>query len=162
MKKVKGYISDSNKIRMLITSSIIILLSIIFVYINYTDVVNANNINRDLRKKLDNMDIVIGGETVGIKLLATGVLIMGVDRDDIDLEIADVILKVNGNKVESNAELQNFTTSSNGQKMKLEVMRKNQIFEFEVTPIFDELSKDYKLGLWVKDSSAGVRNNNLL
>ncbi len=156
MNKVKGYLSDSSKMKILIISCIIILLSTIFVYINYTDIVSVNNINKDLKQKIDDMDIIIGGETVGIKLLATGVLIMGIDRDDVDFKIADVILKVNGNKVESNAELQNFTTSSKGQKMILEVMRKDKIYEFEVTPIFDELSNEYRLGLWVKDSSAGV------
>lgn len=156
MKKIREYITESNKKRVLITSLIIVLLSIAFVYLNYTDVVNAYSINKDLRKKIDNMDIVIGGETVGIKLLATGVLIMGIDRDDVDLAVADVILKVNGNIVESNAELQNFTSNSNGEKMKLEVMRKEKIFDAYITPIFDDLSNDYKLGLWVKDSSAGV------
>ncbi|MDD2376464.1 MAG: SpoIVB peptidase [Clostridia bacterium] len=156
MKKNRKYIFENKKTRILIISCIIIVLSIVFVYINYTDVVNSYSINKDLRKKINNMDIVIGGETVGIKLLATGVLIMGLDRDDVNLEIADVILKVDGNQVESNAELQNFTQLSKGQKMKLEIMRKDQIFEIEVTPTFDELSNEYKLGLWVKDSSAGV------
>ncbi|MDF2865590.1 MAG: spoIVB [Clostridia bacterium] len=156
MKKFKEYIFENKKTRVIIISCIIVLLSITFVYINYTDVINAYGISKDLRKKIDNMDIVIGGETVGIKLLATGVLIMGIDRDDINLEIADIILKVNDNKVESNAELQNFTTNSKGQKLKLEVMRKDKTFESYITPIFDELSNDYKLGLWVKDSSAGV------
>jgi len=156
MKKNRDYIFDNKKTRVLIISCVIIVLSIAFVYINYTDVVNAYSINTDVKKKINNMDIVIGGETVGIKLLATGVLIMGLDRDDVNLEIADVILKVNGNKVESNAELQNLTKISNGKEMKLEIMRKDKIFEVVIIPTFDELSSEFKLGLWVKDSSAGV------
>jgi len=156
MKKNRYYIFDNKKTRVLIISCVIIVLSIAFVYINYTDVVNAYSINTDVKKKINNMDIVIGGETVGIKLLATGVLIMGLDRDDVNLEIADVILKVNGNKVESNAELQNLTKISNGKEMKLEIMRKDKIFEVVIIPTFDELSSEFKLGLWVKDSSAGV------
>jgi len=156
MKKNKKYIFENRKTRVLVISCIIIVLSIAFAYINYEDVVNAYSINTDIKKKINNMEIVIGGETVGIKLLATGVLIMGLDREDVNLEIADVILKVNGNKVESNAELQNFTKISDGKEMKLEIMRKDKISEVGITPIFDELSNEYKLGLWVKDSSAGV------
>lgn len=156
MKENKEYKFGNNKTRVLIISCIIIVLSITLVYINYTDVVSSYSINKDVKKKINNMDIVIGGETVGIKLLATGVLVMGLDRNDTDLEIADIILKVNGSKVESNAELENFIKISNGQKLKLEVMRKDKIFETELTPTFDELSNEYKLGLWVKDSSAGV------
>jgi stage IV sporulation protein B len=156
MKKNRKYIFENKKTRILIIICVIIVLSIAFVYINYADVVNAYSINTDVKKKIDNMDIVIGGETVGIKLLATGVLIMGLDRNDVNLEIADVILKVNGTKVESNAELQNLTKISAGKEMKLEIMRKEKTFEVGITPTFDELSNEYKLGLWVKDSSAGV------
>lgn len=156
MEKNNERISENKKLRVIIISCMIILLCAAFVYINYTDILNTFCISRDVKKKLDNMDIVIGGETVGIKLLATGVLIMNVDRYDTDLKIADVILKVNGSKVESNAELQNFVKNSNGGKMVLEVMRNDKVFEVSVTPTFDELSNEYKLGLWVKDSSAGV------
>lgn len=156
MEKNNVYISRNKKLRVVIISFMIILLCAAFVYINYTDILNTFCINKDVKKKLDNMDIVIGGETVGIKLLATGVLIMNVDRYDIDLKIADVILKVNGTKVESNAELQTFVKNSNGKEMLLEVMRSDNVFEVTVTPTFDELSNEYKLGLWVKDSSAGV------
>lgn len=134
----------------------VILLSAVFVFMNYTDVVNAICISKNVKQKLNNMDIVIGGEAVGIKLLATGVLVMNIDRYDAELKIADVILKVNGNKVETNAKLQNSVKNSNGENLKLEVMRKDQIFEVNILPIFDDVSNEYKLGLWVKDSSAGV------
>ena len=156
MKKRIEYIFENKKTKIIIISCIIIVLSIVFVYINYKDIVNIYIFNKDLKQEVDNMDIVIGGETVGIKLLATGILVMGLDRYDLGLEVADVILKVNDSKVESNSEFQNFIQLSAGQKMKLQVMRKDKIFEVEVTPTFDELSDEYKLGVWVKDSSAGV------
>lgn len=156
MKKIREYILSNRKVKVLVISCLIVILIIAFVFLNTTDVLNTYSLGKDVKDKIDNMDIVIGGETVGIKLLATGVLIMSVDRFDADLQIADIILKVNGTKVESNAELQNFTKNSNGQKMTLEVMRKDQIFNVEITPEFDALSNEYKLGLWVKDSSAGV------
>jgi stage IV sporulation protein B len=156
MKNIKKYIFENDKIRVLTTSCIIIILIITLIYMNYTDIASIYSIDKNLKEKIDNMDIVLGGETVGIKLLATGVLIMGVDRADVNIQIADVILKVNESKIESNAELQNFTINCNGQNLKLEIMRNEKIFETEITPIFDDLSNEYKLGLWVKDSSAGV------
>lgn len=156
MGKIKEYISNNKRIKIIIISCIIVLLSVTFVYINYIDIFNSYSISKDVKEKLKNMDIVIGGETVGIKLLATGVLIMGIDRYDTDLKIADIILKVNGSTVESDAEVQNFLKSSNGEKLSLEVMRQDKVFETEITPTFDEISNEYRLGLWVKDSSAGV------
>ena len=58
--------------------------------------------NRDNKvyEEIENMDIILGGEAVGIKLLATGVLVMGNDRQDSPLEIGDIILEVNNNKIE--------------------------------------------------------------
>ncbi|MEG2235958.1 MAG: SpoIVB peptidase [Clostridia bacterium] len=154
MNKFKQYL-EKNK-RIILSVFIIVILIIFFLVINYSDIINVYANNKITKSKINNMDIVIGGETVGIKLLATGVLVMQLDRDDTSLQIADVILKVNNVKIETNIELQNLAKNSNGKKLNLEIMRKDKIFNLEITPIFDELTNEYKLGLWVKDSSAGV------
>ena len=59
-----------------------------------------------IEKQSENMQIVLGGEAVGIKLLATGVLVMQVDREDVDIKVGDIILSVNGEQVDTNAKLQ--------------------------------------------------------
>lgn len=102
------------------------------------------------------MEIVPGGEAVGIKLLATGVLVMGIDREDSELQIGDIILKVNDTRIESNSELGNFAKSSGGNSLNLVVDRKGKLFTTSIRPNYDNLTEEYKLGLWVKDSSAGV------
>lgn len=152
MDKIKKYIQKN--LRVIISLSVIIILIFSFVFVNYSEFTNVYGSN--IQKKISDMDIVIGGETIGIKLLATGVLVMSLDRDDVDIQVADIILKVNNVKIETNAELQNMTKNSNGKKLDLEIMRKEKIFNTQISPIFDELSGEYKLGLWVKDSSAGV------
>lgn len=88
--------------------------------------------------------------------MATGVLVMGIDREDTSLQVGDIILKVNDEKVESNLELLNYAKVSNGKELTLQVSRQNEIFSTSIFPIKDEISGEYKLGLWVKDSSAGV------
>lgn len=138
------------------TTIIIMLLIVIYTYINInqTETVYSNNAIVD--KALENMEIVLGGETIGIKLLATGVLVTGIDRKDNLFEIGDIILKVNNNPVTTNKELLQYAKDSKGNNLNLEISRKNNILNIEVLPILDEKIKEYKIGLWVKDSSAGV------
>ena len=147
-------IINKNKI---VSLSTIIFLTIVFIILNFTSFfnivyskINKNNVKKELPS------VYVGGECVGIKLLATGVLVMDVDREDTDLKIGDIILKVNDQKIESNLELVDFAKKSNGENLNLEVNRNGEIINVTLTPIMDSLSNEYKLGLWVKDSSAGI------
>ncbi len=97
---------------------------------------------------------IVGGETVGIKLLATGVLVVGIDRDGTELQIGDIILEVNGCKIETNSELQEYVAL--GEELELKVSRNEEIKSIKIMPKLSTNSNEYKLGLWVKDSSAGV------
>lgn len=111
--------------------------------------------------------VVVSGDACGIKLLASGVLVMGFDTiqteegevyvaDGVDLKIGDIILEVNDTKVETNVELMQKTKESNGEKMKLKVLRENKTHITYIKPVKSLMYNEYKLGLWVKDSSAGV------
>ena len=103
---------------------------------------------------LKEKEYYVGGEAIGIKLLASGVLVMGVEREDIDLKIGDIILEVNGCKIETDAELEEYATI--GETLNLTVSRDEKIINVAVEPKLNENTKTYRLGLWVKDSSAGV------
>ncbi len=96
----------------------------------------------------------IGGDVIGIKLLATGVLVMGKDDESCPLNVGDIILEVNGEKIETGAALEEY--ASRGEKLSLKVSRKGKEELFEVSPKYNSISEKYRLGLWVKDSSAGV------
>lgn len=128
-----------------LTVCIILSFSVINIFRN-----NEETIACALKEK----EYYIGGETVGIKLLASGVLIVGSDREDAKLQIGDIILKVNGNKIETDAQLEEY--ASLGENLELTVLREDKEILVNITPKFNETSKKYRLGLWVKDSSAGV------
>lgn len=99
-------------------------------------------------------EYVLGGEAVGIKLLASGVLVMGIDRTDTELKIGDIILEVNGCKIETNVELEEYAEL--GQKLDFTVQRNDKKIHIEMEPKLSDSTGEYRLGLWVKDSSAGV------
>ena len=144
------------KNKKILISVIIIIIVIVYLLINNyktIDVISKNSISKE---EIKNMEFVLGGEAVGIKLLATGVLVVGIDRNNTNLEIGDIILKVNNNKIDTNQQLLQYSQSSNGNNLILEVNRKGKIFKINLKPNIDKITNEYKLGLWVKDSSAGV------
>lgn len=138
-----------NKKKIIIASIfILILVSCIFTYVFLYR--NEETIACSFKEK----EYYVGGEAVGIKLLASGVLVMGVDRDDCDLQIGDIILQVNGQKIETDAQLQEF--ASKGNNLDLTVLRQDKNINIQIAPKYNETTGEYRLGLWVKDSSAGV------
>ena len=145
-----------NKKKYIIFGFVISILLFTYCFFNYNKLIAVYNLQKDIETKVENMDIVLGGDAVGIKLLATGVLVVGIDRQDIGIEIGDIILEVNGTKIESNDELIRFVNESNGNSLELKVNRQGKEFNTSVTPNYDKLSDSYKLEMWVKDSSAGV------
>ena len=147
---------EINNKKIIISISCVIILILSYIAINYRELNAIYAIENKIYKETENMSIVVGGEAAGIKLLATGVLVMGIDRNDTDIQVGDIILEVDGNKIETNLELVDYAKKSNGKELKLEINRKDEIKEIKIIPELDEISKEYKLGLWVKDSSAGV------
>ena len=146
-----------------ITCLILVIFLIIYYFIfNFDSIKSVYTVDKNIEKKIKNMEFYLGGEAVGIKLLATGVLVMGIDRADTSLQIGDIILEVNDTKIESNIELLDYAKKSDGKKIKLTIDRNGEEFETEITPLIDNISKEYKLGLWVKDSTARCWNNDFL
>lgn len=136
--------------------TLLILLSI-YIGMNYSKLRSVYNKQYDIKEKIENMSFCIGGDVVGIKLLATGVLVIGTeDKLNNIIQIGDIILSVDGNKISTGSELSEYAKNSNGNKLTLEVSRNEKISNILVSPKYDELSESYTLGLWVKDSSAGV------
>ena len=108
---------------------------------NYNKLIAVYNLQKSVEEKVKDMDIVIGGEAVGIKLLATGVLVVGIDRENIGVEVGDIILEVNNTKIESNDELIQFVRDSNGNDLNLKINRQGKEFNVTVKPNYDEVSE---------------------
>lgn len=133
------------------------LLIGIYIFINYAELKSVYNKHNNVNEMLKDMDIYLGGDAVGIKLLATGVLVIGVDDENLEkIFIGDIILKVDDEEINTGNSLAMKAKNSNGKKLKLEINRQGKIINIDIIPKYDELANEYKLGLFVKDSSAGV------
>ncbi len=105
------------------------------------------------------------GETVGIKLYTDGLLVVGVtDVEDVSgnkissardsgIRAGDIILSADGHALESNEELSEVAEASGGE-VTLTVKRGENTREVSVKPALT--AEGPKLGLWVRDSTAGI------
>ena len=69
-------------------------------------IANFNNLIQDL-------DFAIGGEVAGIKILANGVLVIGVDDVRSGIKEGDIILSLDGVDIESNADIVEYINIKN-------------------------------------------------
>ncbi|MEG2460603.1 MAG: SpoIVB peptidase [Clostridia bacterium] len=159
--------TPNSKLKYIVAIAFILSIIYIYGYMRSKETVETMSKQKILNEDVKDMDIVLGGEPTGIRLLASGVLVMGIDYVDtasgqrntlegVNLSIGDIILEVNDIKVETNEELMQITKKSNGQSLKLRVCRKGKEHITNIVPALSKTNGQYKLGLWVKDSSAGV------
>lgn len=116
---------------------------------------------------LDEVEVIPSGEIVGIKLYTSGVLVVGTSSiegndgqyhkpfSETDIKEGDSIVAINDNIVNNTKELINSINESNGNKIKITYVREENQKECEIIPVKDK-SNEYKIGLWVRDSAAGV------
>lgn len=71
------------------------------------------------------------------------------------IEEGDRIIKINNTQIDSTDELIETVNMSNGKELKVEYVHEQETKECSITPV-KQSDNEYKLGLWVRDSAAGV------
>ena len=107
-----------------------------------------------------------GGQAVGVALQTKGVLVVGTsdlggDNGASPARLAgirpgDVLEQLGGQQIESAAHLSQLVAQGAGKPMLVQLMRDNRPMEVSLTPKRDQASGSYRLGIWVRDSTAGV------
>lgn len=118
---------------------------------------------------LDDIRIVPGGQSIGVQLHTHGVLVVGhhliengqtslSPGEDADIEVGDMILKVNGDDLKEMTDLKPYVESAgkNDEHVTLTVKRDQKTFETKLKPVLDKKDNQYKIGLYIRDSAAGI------
>lgn len=114
----------------------------------------------------DIKEVVPIGHTTGIKLFADGVIVVGITPietqsgqknpcSEAGIVQGDIIIKMNGKKVVSNENFRQAVKSNGNKPITLTVFRDQRETNITVTPVRD-IEGDYKVGLWIRDSMAGI------
>lgn len=107
------------------------------------------------------------GNIAGVKLYTNGVLVVGMSEiegedsktykpyENTGIEEGDMIVKINNNLISSTDDLIEKVNMSKGEKVEIEYIHDEETKECSITPVKTS-EEEYKLGLWVRDSAAGV------
>ena len=111
---------------------------------------------------------IAGGSPFGIKLLMEGVMVTGLGNveagsgntvcpaAEAGIEKGDIVRTANGKPLTSNLQLQAVIIHSGGSPVSMSVQREGTTFDTVLKPVFSEKSNQWKCGMWVRDSIAGI------
>lgn len=111
--------------------------------------------------------LIPGGHSVGVRMDVKGVLVVGLEEIETPageiinpgleagLQIGDSIIEIDGTKVDSAVEVREVINQLK-KEVKLKVKRKDDLLNIKLTPILSVDDNLYKIGVWVKDKTAGI------
>lgn len=107
------------------------------------------------------------GNIAGVKLYTSGVLVVGMSEiegkdnkiykpyENTGIKEGDTITKINNKYISSTDDLIDNVNKSNGDTIEVTYIQNEQKKECNITPVKTN-ENEYKIGLWVRDSAAGV------
>jgi stage IV sporulation protein B len=119
---------------------------------------------------MPDLKIVPGGQTIGVKLKSAGIMIVGhhlvsvADNrkispgEDAKIQVGDLIMSINGTLLNDVSKVSEFVTQAGESKkpLLLIIQRNNVKMSITLQPAYDIIDKTYRLGLYIRDSAAGI------
>lgn len=115
----------------------------------------------------DKQSVTLCGTPFGVMLYSNGVMVVGSSEfatekgnanpaADAGILSGDTIIAIDGEKMNSVEDVTKAIEKSNGNRMRLEVLRKGKKVEVKASPAKCKETGKYCLGIWIRDSSAGI------
>jgi stage IV sporulation protein B len=118
---------------------------------------------------LKDFKVIPGGQSIGVKLNTVGVLVVGHHQvstiegkkspgELAGIKVGDIITKINGQSIEKMTDVAPFvkTSGEKGKPLQVVISRESGEFTTNLQPLKDENEETYKLGLYIRDSAAGI------
>ncbi|ENH97421.1 Stage IV sporulation protein B [Gracilibacillus halophilus YIM-C55.5] len=117
----------------------------------------------------DEFSLIPGGQSIGINLNTNGVLVVGhhlVQTSDgevspgenAEIKVGDNIIKINDQNVTKMDQITPIVKQAgeNNQDLQLKIKRGDKTVETKLTPQYDTDDESYRIGLYIRDSAAGI------
>ncbi|WP_274365329.1 SpoIVB peptidase [Paenibacillus thermotolerans] len=116
------------------------------------------------------LKVIPGGQTIGVKIKSKGVLIVGhhlvsdgkgnkiSPGEEAKIKVGDLIVRMNGQPLDDVNKVAAIVQAA-GEKKKpidLVILRGGHEIEAKITPAWDAEDRAYRLGVYIRDSAAGV------
>ncbi|MGI5877755.1 MAG: SpoIVB peptidase, partial [Christensenellales bacterium] len=114
------------------------------------------------------MTLVPGGQPIGVSLYTEGILVVGISdllsgdgttrrpAQEAGLQPGDIILEAEGKPLTDAKSLSDIIQGCAGAPARLKVRRGDRTLNLSITAVRDGQDGIYRMGMWVRDSSAGV------
>ena len=107
------------------------------------------------------------GTPFGVKILTDGVIVVGLNEittkdgtrnpaKEAGIQTGDIIYEIDGVPVTTNDEVATVISKSSGKAVTVSLLRSDKRLNFTLQPVLSSIDNNYKAGLWVRDSSAGI------
>lgn len=132
----------------------------------YTSLINSKELTTLHKEKRKDIEVYPGGISIGVKINNKGALVVGYsDISTYDglsespgkiagIELGDIIEEVNGENIETCSDLISKVKTCRNDELTVKILRGNSEITKKV-PLIKE-DNEYKIGLWVRDSTAGI------
>ena len=111
--------------------------------------------------------VVLGGEAFGLKMYTNGLIVVGFSdintaqgsknpAADAGIEKGDLLKTLNGVRLTKNSDVASIINASGGAEATFTIEREGEKKTVTLTPVFSEDEGKYKVGIWVRDSAAGI------
>lgn len=118
-------------------------------------------------KVVDRKLVRVSGAPFGIKMFTDGLMVVGMSdvagegkrinpAREAGVKVGDIVEKVDGVRLISNEQLGGLVEKSNGRSISLTIRRGEEQMHILVPPVRSVGDGKYRLGIWVRDSSAGI------
>lgn len=115
------------------------------------------------------LKVIPGGQSIGVKLKSSGIMVVGYNlvksgsesvspAEQAQIKVGDIITAIDGHKVKSVEEAADWINKAGKMERSLEftVKRAKEMLKVKVKPIYDKDGETYRIGLYIRDSAAGV------
>ena len=117
--------------------------------------------------KTDSRSLIPGGMAFGIKFFTEGCVVIGTTgvesatgvsspAKDVGLQAGDIIIRAGGREFETAEELVDLIAGCGGRDIAVVYIRDGKENKVNVTPVRDNESGKYRIGVLVRDSTAGI------
>ncbi|MBP1989029.1 SpoIVB peptidase [Paenibacillus eucommiae] len=119
---------------------------------------------------IPDLKVIPGGQTIGVKIKSAGIMVVGhhlvtvaetqktSPGEEAKIQLGDLITRINGKEIRDVSKVTDLVTKAGTNKTPLDltIRRNNEEFQIKLQPVYDIVDKSYRLGLYIRDSAAGV------
>lgn len=117
---------------------------------------------------LPNINLIPCGNTIGVKIYTEGVLVIGTSKiSDINGKIfepyksaginpGDYIIEIDNKKITNVSDIIKIMETTDGSPLPIKILKNGVLIEVQIKPIKSNKHNKFMLGLWVRDSTAGI------